>query len=201
MNNIRFIFPFSLILFCLVSFLYFVNFSSPTNEKDLRSQYLKAGNFQLLSEGHSFELNQLNGHPVLLYFGYTSCPDVCPVGLAVIRDVLNSSEDFSSVSALFVTLDPDRDSFQKLKEYVSFFHKNIIPLSGSIEQIKTVIEAYGGFFTYASKNGKSFDDMETDYLVNHSAFYYLIDSEGQLMRVFDHSATSKEIAESLEALL
>lgn len=197
----KFLFTFSSILIVLFFYLYFVVSAKPTVEKDLRSQYLKAGNFELLSDGLPFELHKLKGHPVILYFGYTSCPDVCPVGLALIRDVLASSEKFSLVPALFVTLDPARDTPERLKEYVSFFHKNIIPLSGSLEQIKSVIESYGGFFRHSVKEVSSETVTETDYLVDHSAYYYLIDTNGELSRVFDHSVTSKELAESLRTLL
>jgi protein SCO1/2 len=185
----------------LLFFLYFGVFSKPVIEKDLRSQYLKAGNFELVSDAQIIDLYNFKGHPVILYFGYTSCPDVCPVGLALIRDVLSSSAHFSETPALFVTLDPERDTPVRLREYVSFFHKNIIPLSGSLEQIRSVIEAYGGFFRHVSKNDTSDNYDETSYLVDHSAYYYLIDSNGELNRVFDHSVTAKELAESLRTLL
>lgn len=178
--------------------MYFFIFATPTVEKDIRSQYLKAGNFKLLFDEQPFELNQLKGQPVILYFGYTFCPDVCPVGLAVIRDALNSSEKFSKVPVLFVTLDPGRDTAERLREYVSFFHKNIIPLRGSLEQIKSVIEAYGGFLRHTVKNHEK---MDKDYLVDHSAYYYLLNKQGELVRVFDHSITSADLAEILKSLL
>lgn len=193
----RFLFTFAFIIFSVLLYLYITVFSQPSLEKDLRSQYLKGGDFKLLHNETPFFLNQLKGRPVILYFGYTSCPDVCPVGLAVIRDVLRSSEAFNDVPAVFVTLDPERDSTKKLQEYVSFFHENIIPLRGEVEEIRKVIEAYGGFFRkVASENAKS-----GDYLVDHSAYYYLIDSKGELVRVFDHSVSSKELAESLRSAL
>lgn len=193
------LFIFSFILVALSSSVYFVAFETPAIERDIRSQYLKAGNFELLFNGEPFELSQLKGQPVILYFGYTSCPDVCPVGLAVIRDALNSSEEFSNVPALFVTLDPGRDTDERLSEYVSFFHKSIIPLRGSIEQTKLIIEAYGGFLRHSPLGGEG--DDNANYLVDHSAYYYLINSKGELMRVFDHSISSTELAESLRPLL
>jgi protein SCO1/2 len=178
--------------------LYFSIFSTPTIQKDIRSQYLKAGDFELLLDEHVFQLNQLKGQPLILYFGYTSCPDVCPVGLALIRDALNSSEKFSTIPALFITLDPGRDTAERLREYVSFFHKNIIPLRGTLEQVKSVIEAYGGFFRHSKKNNEA---SETDYLVDHSAYYYLLNKNGELVRVFDHSISSADLAKTLMSLL
>lgn len=197
----KFIFTFGFILCGLITYLYFAIFSEPIVEKDIRSQYLKAGDFQLFFKGQPFELSSLKGQALILYFGYLSCPDVCPVGLANIRDVLNSSDEFSSVPVLFVTLDPLRDTPEKLKEYVSFFHENIIPLSGSKEQIQKVIKAYGGFFQYTAKDGSPADNTMNDYLVSHSSYYYLIDANGELTKVLDHSVKVDEIAESLRPLL
>jgi protein SCO1/2 len=194
-------FTISFVVIGLIACLSFFMFSTPSPEKDIRSQYLKAGNFKLFSDRLPFELSQLKGHPVILYFGYTSCPDVCPVGLAVIRDVLNSTEEFLSVPTLFVTIDPVRDTSEILTEYVSFFHKNIIPLSGSIQQIRSVIESYGGFFRHSMKGGGEHVSSDDDYLVDHSAYYYLIDANGELTRVLDHSVTVKELSESLRPLL
>tara|TARA_R110000850_G_scaffold87445_5_gene188043 strand:+ start:1212 stop:1817 length:606 start_codon:yes stop_codon:yes gene_type:complete len=194
----KFLFSFGFILVALSFSLYFLIFATPSVEKDIRSQYLKAGNFKLLFDEQPFELKQLKGQPVILYFGYTFCPDVCPVGLAVIRDALNSSEKFSTVPVLFVTLDPARDTTQRLREYVSFFHKNIIPLRGSLEQIKTVIEAYGGFLRH---NAKSHDATDEGYLVDHSAYYYLLDKQGELVRVFDHAIGPTDLTEILKSLL
>lgn len=193
----RFLFTFTAILISLIVFLYFTIFSQAKIEKDIRSQYLKGGNFQLLNDGKPFELTQLKGRPVILYFGYTSCPDVCPVGLALIRDALNSSDKLSGVPAVFVTLDPERDTLKILKDYVAFFHANIIPLTGSLENIRAVIESYGGFFRHVNKNASE----DGQYLVDHSAYYYVIDSSGELIRVYDHSVSSKELAETVKSLL
>tara|TARA_R110002072_G_scaffold83910_3_gene190177 strand:+ start:7000 stop:7596 length:597 start_codon:yes stop_codon:yes gene_type:complete len=194
----RFFFTFTVIILSLLVYLYVVIFSQPTLEKDLRSQYLKGGDFQLMSNEKPFSLNQLQGRPVILYFGYTYCPDVCPVGLAVIRNVLNSAPDeFTNVSVVFITLDPDRDTTDKLKEYVSFFHQNIIPLRGRVEDIQNIIKSYGGFFRKVTPADKT----SNEYVVDHSAYYYLIDSKGELMRVFDHSVSVGQLAESLRGLL
>jgi len=194
----RFLLTLGVILSVLVCTLYFLIFSSAPLEKDIRSQYLKAGDFQLRLEDKSFRLSELKGQPVILYFGYSSCPDVCPVGLAVIRDVLNSSEKFDDVKVLFVTLDPARDTPEVLEEYTQFFHPNIIPLTGHIEEIKKVIEAYGGF---VRNNRPASAEVASNYQVDHSAYYYLIDANSELIRVLDHSATAKEIADALRRLL
>lgn len=193
----KFFFTFTLIILSLITYLCFVIFSQPSLEKDLRSQYLKGGDFQLMHDKKPFSLSSLKGSPVILYFGYTFCPDICPVGLAVIRDALNSEEEFKNIPVIFVTIDPDRDSSERLKEYVGFFHQNIIPLRGQAEETQAIIKAYGGFFR------KNIPDIaeNSEYVVDHSAYYYLIDANGELTRVYDHSISSEVLAESLRGLL
>lgn len=193
----RFLLTLAVILFVLVSGLYFFIYSSPPLEKDIRSQYLKGGDFELRHQETPFKLSQLKGQPVILYFGYTSCPDVCPVGLAVIRDVLKSADEFNELKVLFVTLDPKRDTPEVLKEYTHFFHPNIIPLTGKLEEIKTVIESYGGFL----RHNPAASGAPSNYLVDHSAYYYLLDANSELVRVFDHSTSAREIADALRRLL
>lgn len=187
----------SFIVVSLLGYMYFVVFSQPVIEKDIRAQYLKGGDFQLLNNNQPFSLSQLRGKPVILYFGYTHCPDVCPVGLALIRDVLKNDEAFEKVSAIFITLDPDRDTTESLKEYTAFFHPTIIPLRGALDDTRKVVQAYGGFFRKVIPEGRENDD----YLVDHSAYYYLISAEGELTRVFDHSVTVDQLSESLRPLL
>lgn len=165
-------------------------------EKDAKATYLKGGEFTLSNEGESFSLSSLAGKPLILYFGFTFCPDVCPVGLATIRDALNSSHELSTLPAVFVTLDPERDSRQKLKEYTGFFHSNIIGLTGSIDEIQTVAKRYGTYFRKSSKGEDS-----KDYLVDHTAYFYLINAEGELIRVLDHNASAQEISDLLLKML
>lgn len=162
--------------------------------KDTRASYLKGGDFTLPSGEGSVSLSSLSGHPVILYFGYTYCPDVCPVGLAVIRDALQSDPSFANVKTLFVTVDPARDTAQRLAEYVTFFHPSIIPLRGSEAEIKAVAQSYGTYFMRGTQTGET-------YAVDHTAYFYLIDADGELVRVLDHATTPEQLAESLRALL
>lgn len=168
--------------------------SQSVKDKDVRATYLKGGDFTLRSGSGSVSLSSLSGHPVILYFGYTYCPDVCPVGLAVIRDALQADPAFADVKTLFVTVDPARDTAQRLAEYVAFFHPNIIPLHGSEAEIKAVAQNYGTYFMKGAPEGET-------YAVDHTAYFYLIDAHGELVRVLDHATTPAQLAESLKALL
>lgn len=169
------------------------------SDKDARASYLKGGDFTLSSGFGSFSLSGQKGYPVILYFGYTYCPDICPVGLAVIRDALVSDSAFAKVKALFVTVDPARDTAARLAEYVKFFHPNIVPLRGSEAEVKAVAQSYG---TYFMKGPPSKDAQAGEgYSVDHTAYFYLIDAEGALVRVMDHATSSTQLAESLRPLL
>ncbi len=164
-------------------------------QKDQRAQYLPGGDFTLKRNQQPFSLSSLRGSPVILYFGYTHCPDICPVGLAVIRDALKSSPTFASVNVVFITVDPLRDTPERLNEYVSFFDPRIIPLSGTEEQIREVAKSYGTYFMRSELGGAE------DYTVDHTAYFYLIDQAGNLIRVLDHATDASALAEALKALM
>lgn len=169
-------------------------------EQDVKAAYLPAGDFTLERNGQSFSTTELRGKPFVLYFGFTSCPDICPLGLTVIRDALNSAPELSALSAVFVSLDPERDTAQVLAEYVSFFHKNIIPLRGDLTQIHAIAKQYGTYFIKAPLASGASDDP-TQYTVDHTAYYFVIDAEGSLRRVLEHNAKPKDLAAALKDLL
>jgi protein SCO1 len=207
MNTTKLPVTIGLLFFALLAYFLFEFYATEKVEPDLKSQYLKAGDFELEYKGSPFSLSQLRGQPVLVYFGYTFCPDVCPVGLSVISRLLKRREAYRDVKALFITLDPERDSQVRLAEYTSFFHENILGLRGSIEQISAVSQAYGTFFRKSSSqveaNSKAGADaaLGDNYTVDHSAYFYLVDAQGELLRVFDHDTKQEQIAEVLDKLL
>ncbi|TNC81049.1 MAG: SCO family protein [Oleiphilus sp.] len=164
-------------------------------EIDLKAAYLPAGDFVLTSGSGATRLSDFRGTPVVLYFGFTYCPDVCPLGLTVIRDALNSDERLASVKTLFVTLDPERDNLSRLNEYLSFFHENLLGLTGELEQIKKVATQYGTYFM------KNVPDENGNYSVDHTAYFYVIDGQGKLVRVLDHNTSPEGLASALKKLL
>lgn len=164
-------------------------------EQDVKAAYLKGGEFVLQGAKGQVRLSDFEGNPVVLYFGFTHCPDVCPLGLTVIRDALKNEPRFKDVQALFVTLDPARDTVSRLEEYLDFFHPNLMGLSGNLEQIQEVAGKYGTYFA----KGKV--DEHGNYSVDHTAYFYLIDKTGRLMRVLDHNTKAQGLATALEKLL
>lgn len=162
-------------------------------EKDRKAEYIKGGEFSLPSTlGKDFSLSDARGRPAVLYFGFTHCPDICPVGLAVIRDALKIDPDFSEVMPVFATLDPARDTIDRLKEYLAFFDPSLVGLSGSDEQIASLAKQYSTYFKALEP------DENGNYNVDHTAYFYVIDREGELVRVLDHDTDAEGLASVLK---
>lgn len=129
--------------------------------------------------GKVFGLDRLQGKWTFLFFGYTHCPDVCPLTLAVLNQVLNQEKGrYKDLQVVFVTVDPNRDNTQRLKKYVSYFNPEFIGLGGSMVQIQSLTSQVGVFF----QNGKR--DKDGNYTVNHSASIFLTDPKGRVVAVF-----------------
>lgn len=131
--------------------------------------------------GQMFGIDRLQGRWSLLFFGYTHCPDVCPLTLAVLNDLyrqLQGSAEARDLQVIFVTLDPERDTTERLQEYVRYFNPAFIGLGGSIDQIMTLAGQVGAFYMYGDKSATG------DYLVDHTAAVFLIDPRGRLVAIF-----------------
>lgn len=136
------------------------------------------GHFSLQSAEGAFESSRLDQDLMLIYFGYTYCPDVCPTELARMAAIVNGLEtDADRVQGLFVTVDPERDTVDLVTEYARAFNPNFIGLSGSESQIKPVMRQYQ---VYAAKVG----DDPTDYLVDHSSRIYVMNRDAELLALF-----------------
>ena len=156
------------------------------------------GDFQLIDHnGKEFNLNQLRGKAVLIFFGYTHCPGICPTELAKLSAMLNSLQELNdSVQVLFITVDPKRDTAEHLKTYVQFFSKDLIGLTGSIEQIESVKEQYRVTATQFKQR-----DSVSEYTVDHSVNYYLIDPTGQLNTIVPYGFPMQHIQKVLEGII
>ncbi|KAI8910629.1 SCO1/SenC-domain-containing protein [Powellomyces hirtus] len=159
--------------------------------------------------GGPFSLVDHNGRPVtdldyrgkfmLLYFGYTFCPDVCPEELekmAEVVDTLTKKHGYSeeTMVPIFISCDPKRDSVEAIKEYVHDFHSKFVGLIGTHAQIKKVAKSYRLYF---SAPPRAVDDDEADYLVDHSIFFYLIDPDGKYVAHFGRTDTAEEVAQKI----
>lgn len=152
--------------------------------------------------GGPFELTDQNGNAVtdqtfkgklmLIYFGFTFCPDACPTALGVMSAALDKLDVAADrVVPMLITVDPERDTAPVLKDYVSNFHPRMMGLTGTPEQIAKVAKAYRVF--YAKAPGAAPDE----YLMDHTLLIYLMDGEGKYLKFFGPDATPDQIAEEI----
>ncbi len=156
-----------------------------------------APEFTLMSNtGQRVRLSDFRGRLVLLYFGYTFCPDVCPATLAEIAKAMEIlGEEADRVQVIMITVDPERDSPEKLGEYVAHFDSRFLGATGTLEEIAQVATLYGIFFE------KNEGTEATGYLVDHTATQMVIDQDGYLKLVFPFGTTGEDIAADLAYIL
>ena len=156
------------------------------------------GNFTLTSAAGPISLADYNGKEAVVYFGFASCKMVCPTSMKIISDSLNqlSPMNMASVQAILITTDPERDSAEKLAEFTSSYHPNIIGLTGSSDELNQVAEKYSASFEQTES--KESDD---DYGFYHSSRYYVIDRNGNLRDAMRHSTSANELTARIETLL
>jgi len=160
--------------------------------------------------GGPFTLTDMNGQAVtektyagkymLVYFGYTYCPDVCPTGLTEMSNTLDALGDLADkIQPIFVSVDPDRDTPEQLKEYTSYFHPRLIGLTGTHEQVAAAAKAYRVY--YAKVESKDADADPDDYTVDHSAVTYLMDPKGVFVQHFSHGTSAENMAKRIREIL
>ncbi|XP_015709330.1 protein SCO2 homolog, mitochondrial [Coturnix japonica] len=163
--------------------------------RELRALALGHGDFQLLDHGgRPRSKADFIGQWVLLYFGFTHCPDVCPDELdklSRVVELLDRDPALPRLQPLFITVDPERDDVEALARYVRDFHPRMVGLTGSSEQVKAVSAAYR---VYASAGPK---DEDGDYIVDHTIIIYLLGPDGLFLDYYNRSKTAEKIAESV----
>ena len=168
-----------------------------TAATELPILYTLGGEFSLSgSPGGGVRLSDFEGDLVLLNFGFTSCPDVCPATLARMRDVIQALPDPTTpIQPLFVTLDPERDTLDRLEPYMAFFGPQFIGLTGSAQDIATAGAAFKVFYE------KQTLDSELGYGISHSSHIYLLDTRGRVRATFGEGIPVPEIIDAVQRLL
>ena len=129
--------------------------------------------------GRRVALADFRGKLVLLYFGYATCPDVCPTDLGIIAQTLRDLGDAGDqVQPVFVTLDPERDTPEVLREYAAAFHPRLVALTGTEGEIRRVATDYKVFFEKVPLPGTK------TYVIDHTAYTFLLDREGRFVSLF-----------------
>ena len=149
------------------------------------------GDFTLTSADGPVALKGMRGSVVLLFFGYTSCPAACPTTLTMVKEALVrlDGKEADRVRVLFITIDPERDGAEKLKEYVAYFHSNIYGLTGSKEEIADVADQYGVLFFK-----EEVPDSAIGYSFLHDTRIRLITPEGTIGETFSHDTNPEDMA-------
>ena len=144
-------------------------------------RYEIGGEFELVDQrGERRRLSDLAGRAVMMFFGYTFCPDVCPATLARMREVKGvlSPEDAARFTGVLISVDPARDTPERLGRYVEFFDPGFLGLTGGEDEIGDVARRYGARFMIPEGR------PEDSYLVNHSSIGYLIDPAGYVRALY-----------------
>lgn len=156
------------------------------------------GAFELTDQtGKTRTDRDFRGQLLLVYFGFTYCPDICPTDLQQIGLAMDQlGADAGKVQPLFVTLDPQRDTVESLAQYVPLFHPRLVGLTGSSDAVQKAADAYRVFFKRVTTGPKP-----GDYTVDHSAFIYLMDRNGKYLTFFPPGTDADKIVSMVRASL
>ena len=154
--------------------------------------------FTLDSPEGALSLKDLRGNVVLIFFGFTSCPDVCPISLVTISHAFSylTDDELERSRSLFISLDPERDTMERLKKYTGYFHPNIIGVTGTMEELVRVADIYGVKF-----EKKETPDSALGYLIYHSAKIFVIGPRGELRKTFQHNTDARLLSQQIKILL
>lgn len=152
------------------------------------------GPFTLTDQhGNTVKDADFRGRVMLVFFGFTHCPDICPTTVSTLSKAMEALGDKANhVAPIFITVDPKRDTKEKMADYLSSFDKRIVGLTGGEEAIKKTADAYRVYFSILSPASS---DM--DYMVDHSAILYMIDERGNYLRHFPYDASVAEITAAI----
>tara|TARA_Y100000741_G_C18185701_1_gene531268 strand:- start:195 stop:800 length:606 start_codon:yes stop_codon:yes gene_type:complete len=186
-------------LFIFASIYFFINkdyYQNTTVQKIENQDALPGGHFTLKKQDGTIFDSKISNKLMLIYFGFTYCPDVCPTTLIKMADVIDRlGEDSDSVNSIFISIDPERDKEEVIKDYVSAFHDKIIGLTGSEEQISSVAKDWGVYYQKEDIEGSE------DYTVNHLDIIFLANANGEYVDFFPPKIQSALIVEKVRNII
>jgi protein SCO1/2 len=156
------------------------------------------GDFVLQSAEGPVSLSNYKGKVIVLYFGYAFCPDVCPTSLGLLSLALQqlNKDELKKIQTFFISVDPERDTVEKLKAYAAAFHPNIMGITGTPEQIAELAKRYGVMYMKVE-----LPNSAMKYSVDHSSRYYVVDSKGEIKSFIEHGTEPDKIAAALRAAM
>ena len=186
-------------LFIFVSIYFFINkdyYQNTAVQKIENQDALPGGHFTLKKQDGTIFDSKISNKLMLIYFGFTYCPDVCPTTLIKMADVIDRlGEDSDNVNSIFISIDPERDKEEVIKDYVSAFHDEIIGLTGSEEQISSVAKDWGVYYQKEDIEGSE------DYTVNHLDIIFLANANGEYVDFFPPKIQSALIVEKVRNII
>jgi protein SCO1/2 len=186
-------------LFIFASIYFFINkdyYQNTTVQKIENQDALPGGHFTLKKQDGTIFDSKISNKLMLIYFGFTYCPDVCPTTLIKMADVIDRlGEDSDNVNSIFISIDPERDKEEVIKDYVSAFHDEIIGLTGSEEQISSVAKDWGVYYQKEDIEGSE------DYTVNHLDIIFLANANGEYVDFFPPKIQSALIVEKVRNII
>jgi cytochrome oxidase Cu insertion factor (SCO1/SenC/PrrC family) len=186
-----------LMLIAAASIAAYALMSSPNKPAGLGEAFV-GGPFTMVNHrGETVTEKSFLGKPMLLFFGFTFCPDVCPTELQVMAAALEELGDKGKdIQPIFVSVDPERDTPEVMAAYVSNFGDRFIGLTGSAEQVATIAGAYRIF--YARQENK---ERPADYLMDHTSIVYLMGPDGKFLKHFTYTTDAKALAQGIAEAL
>lgn len=164
--------------------------------EDLKRVAVGQGDFRLVDHtGQPRSKADFKGQWVLLYFGFTHCPDICPEVLEKVSQVvelLDREAQLPRIQPVFVTVDPERDDVAAVAKYVREFHPRFLGLTGTPEQVREAGRAYRVYYSAGPK------DEDDDYIVDHTVIIYLLGPDGLFLDFYNRSKTEAQIAQSIK---
>jgi len=162
---------------------------------DISGTHLGQGLSLTDQDGKPVTLKDYQGKVVVVFFGFTQCPDVCPTSLAQLAQVMQQlGKDADSVQVVLVTVDPERDTPEVLRQYVKAFDQRFVGLTGTPEQIK---QAAGSFKAYYAK----VPGEDGNYTMDHTAAFYLLDKQGEARVLANNAAGAEALVHDIRQLL
>jgi protein SCO1/2 len=153
--------------------------------------------FTLDSPNGPVSLSDFSGRMVLLYFGYTYCPDICPTNLSMWGQALAklTPAELLRVQPIFISVDPERDTVERLAPYGLFFHHSILALTGKPEKLAKIAKRYGAVYSRYE------DPKAGSYAIDHTAVTYVLDPQGQVVEKLPHGASPDDLLEAIRKQL
>ena len=162
------------------------------------TRIIHGGDFTLKSADGPLSLKDLRGKVVILFFGYTSCADVCPISLATIANAFSklTNVELKRIRSLFISLDPERDTPERLRKFTGYFHPNIVGVTGIPEVVADVAQKYGVEMEKNESNNSSLG-----YAISHTINIFVVGPDGEISKTFPHDIDGRPLLHQIKSLL